>query len=168
MKEPETTVTMGPSHPRSSTEDGSRPTSSSASRSAAVHSSSPSSRRPPGKATSPRCRRSPLDRRVRMTRALPSSSKSAHSTAERRMRSGGTRPWRTGSSWRACSTGTTVSGPSVPKRARPARTWSTVSARSRPSWTSQPAGRPGATFGGRGMCWSPPAIPSDSVLSSTR
>ena len=48
---------------------------------------SPGSRRPPGKATSPRCRRSVSARRVSTMRASPSSSKHATSTALSRSRS---------------------------------------------------------------------------------
>ena len=49
MSDPDTMVRTGWSHPTVVTSDGSRPTSSCASRSAASGGSSPSSRRPPGK-----------------------------------------------------------------------------------------------------------------------
>ena len=53
------------------TRAGSRPTSSCASRSAAAAGASPSSRRPPGKLTSPLCVRRADERRVRTSRVSP-------------------------------------------------------------------------------------------------
>ena len=70
----------GCSQPTIVTRAGSRSTSSWASRRAAAAGSSPSLRRPPGKLTSPLWVRKPDERRVRISRASPSSSKSAART----------------------------------------------------------------------------------------
>src|SRR5579875_2056674 len=74
-------VDSGVRAPMISTDEGSRPTSSSASRRAAPEGPSPASNRPPGKATSPVCERSRRERRVSTTWAWPPSSKRAHRTA---------------------------------------------------------------------------------------
>ena len=80
MSELETRVVRGWSQPTIVTRDGSRPTSSCASRRAAAVVSSPASSRPPGKLTCPWWVRSSVERRVKTILACPSSSNSGTST----------------------------------------------------------------------------------------
>src|SRR5579875_847647 len=155
-------VDSGVRAPMISTDEGSRPTSSSASRRAAPEGPSPASNRPPGKATSPVCERSRRERRVNTTWAWPPSSKRAHRTAAGlgsvAGRSGGSEG-RTGGSPTAGSprAGTGGSAGDPGRRAKAPRTSATLMrpGRAEPGCAHHGGGA-GRAPAGRGIRWGPP------------
>ena len=133
---------------------------------AAAAGSSPSSSRPPGKLTSPRCVRRPDERRVRISRASPASSKSAASTAgvdlaHRRRVGLVDQRGRPEDASRPMSSGT---GPRWPRGPSASRTRSRpIAVRAAPPGRRPRArGAPGRQVGGRGITWGGPGGTSAS------